>query len=121
MCNPIPTFTCIVENANSKPKIDIIHHVDPGQDRSELPSVVMPTEILNDKEIGLIFKKANSEELAKMIKPGISPKLGKIKSLPISEKRMILNGVDETLRSYLPLRDTDRIATAKTKYSRRTH
>lgn len=121
MCNPIPTFTCIVENANSEPKIDIIHHIVPGQDRSKLPSVVMPTGILSDKEIKLIFKKAKSEELAKMIKPEISPKLGKIQTLPISEKRMILNGVDETLRFYLPLRDTDRIATAKTKYLRRTH
>lgn len=121
ICNPIPTFVCIVENANSIPKLKILNYVEPADDRSKLPSAIMPVEILNDQEIELIFKKARRAELEKMTKPNFRNKLGKIKSIPTIKKREMLTGVDEALRSYLPLRDTDRIATAKNKYTRRTH
>lgn len=121
MCNPIPVFTCLVENANTSPKIDVLHYVDPATDRSKLPSVMMPSEILEDHEIELIFKKAKPEDLTKLIKPEVSPKLGKIKSLPTAEKRIVLTEIDEKLRSFLSLRDTDRIATATKRYSRRSH
>ncbi|MDP3997269.1 MAG: MamI family restriction endonuclease [bacterium] len=121
VCNPIQTFSCIVENANLDPQIKIIHYVDPAEDRSKLPSVVMPPSVLSDQEIKLIFRKAKDEEIAKMIKPELSPQLGKIKNLSVPDKRALLIGVDETLRSYLPLRDTDRIATSTRKYARRSN
>ena len=121
MCNPMPTFTCIVENANSEPKIKILNYVKPDEDRSALPSVVMPVEILKDEEVALIFKKAKLEEIKRMTKPAFKGDFAMIKKFSITEKREILTGIDETLRSYLPLRDTDRIAIAKKLYTRRTH
>lgn len=121
MCNPIPTFSCIVEGANSAPKIKVMHYIDPAEDRSKLPSVVMPPAILSDKEISIIFRKARSEEIAKMIKPELSPQLAKIRRLSTPEKRKLLGGIDEKLRSYLPLRDTDKISTARLKYTRRAN
>ncbi len=120
ICNPIQTFTCIVENANSKPRIEILHYVEPNQDRSKLPSVIMPSAVLSDPEVELIFKKSKNTEIAKMIKPEFKSKLGKIKNLSTKEKREALIGIDETLRAYLPLRDTDKISSAKNQYSRRT-
>ncbi|OGJ05095.1 hypothetical protein A2456_00890 [Candidatus Nomurabacteria bacterium RIFOXYC2_FULL_36_19] len=119
ICNPIQTFTCIIKNANSKPKIEILHYVEPTQDRSRLASVIMPSVILSDLELELIFKNSKSTEIIRMIKPEFKSKLGKIKNLSIKEKRVALIGIDETLRSYLPLRDTDKISSAKNQYSRR--
>lgn len=121
MCNPIPTFGCIIKDANSKPSIKVFHYVEPSVDRSSLPSIIIPVEILKDVEVALIFKKAKPHEIERMAKPSFRGKLRNIKKLTASEKREMLIGIDETLRSYLPLRDTDRIAVAKTKYSRRTH
>lgn len=121
ICNPIPTFSCIVENANIRPKIEILYYVDPAEDRSKISSIVMPVEILFDEEITLILDKAKHSELIKMVKPALRSKLEKIESLSVSEKREMFNGIDESLRAYLPLRDTDKIATARSKYTRRTY
>jgi hypothetical protein len=119
MCNPIPTFTCIIEKANSNPKIKILNYIAPEKDRSKISSIMMPTDILKDSEIEFLFKKAKPEELMKMINLKSKTDFNKIKKMPISEKRKILSGIDETLRSYLPLRDTDKISVAKNSYSRR--
>lgn len=121
MCNPILTFACVIENANSHPRIKILRYVEPNTDRSKLPSVVMPPEILKDTEIALIFKRASPAEIEKNLKPELKRKAKQVKGLSITEKKKALLGVDETLRSYLPLRDTDRIAIAKKKYARRTY
>lgn len=121
MCNPIPTFTAVIQNANSVPKIKVLHYVKPDEDRSALSSIVMPAEILKDVEIALIFKKAKPEEIKRMTKSAFKGDFAKIKKLTIAEKREMLTGIDEALRAYLPLRDTDRIAIAKNLYSRRTH
>lgn len=121
MCNPIPTFTCIIQNANSEPKIKILNYVKPDEDRSALPSIIMPLGILKDEEVSLIFKKAKPYEIKRMTKSAFKGDFAMIKKFSIAEKREILTGVDETLRSYLPLRDTDRIAVAKKLYTRRTH
>lgn len=121
ICNPILTFSCIVNDANSNPKIEILHFTEPFKDRSKLASLMMPVNILSDMEIDLIFKKAKPVELGRMIKPAFQKKFAAIKTMSINEKREILSGIDEVLRSYLPLRDTDKIATAKNKYSRRSH
>ncbi len=122
MCNPIPTFVCIIENANSKPNIKILHYVKPQEDRSKLPSVVMPPAILKDIEIDLIFKKAKINDILPNLKPKFKNMTKRqLESLAITEKKKALLGVDETLRSYLVLRDTNRIAIAKKKYTRRIY
>jgi hypothetical protein len=121
MCNPILTFSCTVSNANTTPTIDISHYVDPKEDRSALPSVLMPIDILSDNELDLIRKKAKDSELFNMIAQEVKTKVKNVKRTKVLELRKILIGIDETLRKYLPLRDTDRIATARSKYARRTY
>jgi len=121
LCNPIPTFACVVQNANSSPQVKILHYVDPGYNRSSLSSVVMPVEVLNDSEMALVFKRAKPAEIKQMLKPAFKEDIRKFRSFPVSEKREMILGIDEALRAYLPLRDTDRIATAKLKYARRMH
>lgn len=121
MCNPILTFSCTVLNANKKSSIEISHYVEAGEDRSTLPSVLMPTAILTDKEIDFIRKKAKESELLNMISPEAKKHVKNIKRTSPSEIRKVLIGVDETLRGYLPLRDTDRISTAKLAYTRRVY
>ena len=121
ICNPIPIFNCIVKNANSAPEIKILHYVKPNEDRTFLPSVIMPVEILKDSEIALIFNKAKPSEIKKMLKPAFQKDVSQLNKLSVDDKREVLIGIDENLRSYLPIRDTDRIAISKTKYTRRTH
>lgn len=121
MCNPISTFACVIQNANTKPKIKVLHYIKPGEGRSALPSIIMPVEILKDVEIAIVFKKAKPEEIKRMTKPAFKKDFAEIKKSSITEKREILTGIDETLRSYLPLRDTDRISIAKKLYTRRMH
>lgn len=121
MCNPILTFSCTVLNANKKPSIEISHYVDTSEDRSTLPSVMMPIEILTDKEIDFIRKKAKESELLNMVSPEARKHVKNIKRTSPVEIRKILIGVDETLRGYLPLRNTDRISTARSQYARRIY
>jgi hypothetical protein len=83
--------------------------------------MVMPVDVLTDDEIKLLFKKARIDELSTMVKPSFAHKLAKTKNLSNSDKKEMLIGINETLRNYLPLRDTDKISTSKNKYSRRIH
>jgi len=119
ICNPILVFSCIVEKSNTSPKINIKYYLDPAADRSNQESILMPANILNEKEIDLLLKKAPKVELLKMLKSEYENDLGKIKKLSLKEKREAFMGINENLRKYLPLRDTDKIAIAKNKYSRR--
>jgi len=121
ICNPVLTFSCIVHNANSSPKIEIKHYLDPASDRSEATSVLMPPNLLTENEIDLIIERASRKELKKVIRPRFMKKLSKIKSLSFKEKQGLFIGIDEPIRRYLLIRDTDRIATAKTKYERRNY
>ena len=121
LCNPILTFSCVIKNASSNPIIKILNYTKPSEDRTKLSSVIMPVDILTDDEIKLIFKKAKIDELSNMIKPSFTNKLAKAKSLSSLEKKEMLIGINETLRNYLPLRDTDKISISKSKYSRRIH
>ena len=56
-----------------------------------------------------------------MASPEARKHVKNIKRTPPPEIRKVLIGVDETLRGYLPLRNTDRISTAKSQYARRTY
>lgn len=120
MCNPIPTFTCVVHNANTSPNIEIEQYLEPEHDRSKVPSILMPVSILKDNELEIIFKKAKKEELARIIKPAFKTDIAKIKQYTAPQKRETIVGIDEGLRSYLKLRNTDRISVASTQYKRRT-
>lgn len=54
LCNPIKTFDCIVRDADTSPKIEILRYISPEADRSVLPSEGMPTELLNKKELAIL-------------------------------------------------------------------
>jgi hypothetical protein len=119
ICNPILIFSCTVEKSNSSPKINIEYYLKPESDRSKEKSILMPANILNEDELKLLFKKAPKEELLKMVKEECKKDFKNFKKLSPKEKSEIFIGIDENLRKYLPLRDTDKIAIAKSKYSRR--
>lgn len=121
ICNPILTFCCIVHHANTKPEIEVKHYVKPHIDRSNIQSVLMPVEILKERELELIIKKAPKRELQNMIKTAFlkKNKSPNFKHLTFREKQQIFTGIDEKLRKYLSLRDTNRISTTKRKYTRR--
>jgi len=116
LCNPIPVFECIVTSADANPKIHIENYVEPHIDRSKIESVHMPVELLKDPELGLILKKARPQEIQKCLVPG-----ARLKGMTVDRLRTSLKYIDEQLRSYLPLRDTDRISIATKAYARRVN
>jgi DNA-directed RNA polymerase subunit RPC12/RpoP len=119
LCNPIPTFSCTIKNADIDPKISIDFYVEPEEDRSKITSPLMPARILTKSELDLMLSKASKQEIQNMLTPGATYDM--LKSAGFEEKRALFVGIDETLRSYLPLRDTDKISTAKNPYARRIH
>lgn len=122
LCNPVPVFASTVKNANTKPEIVIDYYVKPDKDRSSLPSPLMPLNVASDDELNLVIKQASLEELSPVLKAE-AKKLNKeaLLKTPTSTLRDIIIGLNEELRKYLPLRDTDKISTAKEAYSRRSN
>lgn len=119
LCNPVKVFDCVVSNANISPQINITHLVEPNFDRSLLIPEPMPTILLSQTEIDLLIDKVPEYVLSSQIVEGSDYKtLIKYKK---SKKKFstILPFINELTRSYLDLRDTDKVAEAKTKYSRR--
>jgi predicted RNA-binding Zn-ribbon protein involved in translation (DUF1610 family) len=119
LCNPVKVFECTVENANTKPLINITHLVEPDYDRSLLIPESMPTVLLSQAEIDLLIEIVPEYVLTPQIIEGSDYKtLLKNKK---SKKKFIaiLPFVNELTRSYLDLRDTDKVSEAKTKYTRR--
>jgi hypothetical protein len=116
LCNPILIFSCLVKEANTKPKIDIQYFVEPAQDRSKIDSVIMPSNLLGDLEFDFILKTAEKSEILNMLN---SEKIPDFTNMKLVEKRKAFKGIDEKLRSYLPLRDTDKISESKSVYARR--
>ena len=123
LCNPIEIFSCDVANINVSPKIKVTKYIQPEVNREQLVSVDMPSEILTLDEIALLLKKAKPEELVTYPKDGKS--LEKLKEAvragDINAAQKLLPTINEALKSYLPLRDTDIIAVAKKKYQRRNN
>lgn len=121
LCNPILTFSCLILNANTKPTMKIVKYIKPTGDRSKIPSEIMPVELLKNDELNILLTKAKPNELSPMLQKSSIKKdmLVNPKKFSRKEKAAAFIGIDETLRAYLPLRDTDRIAVAKSAYSRR--
>lgn len=120
LCNPIKVFSCLVENANEEPKINIDFIVNPEQNRQELLSEQMPISILQPDEV---------KQLSIVPKEIIEPQLIDInynKFISIiqekADKKFLLKHipfVNEYTRDYFQLRDTDIISEAKNTYTRR--
>lgn len=120
VCNPIQTFSCTVKNAYIQPEIIIDTYVQPEDDRSSLASLVMPPEILEEEELNTLFSNAQPQELQACLKnPKIPVTQKDWKTLNGKDKANLFSGIDENLRAYLKLRDTDRIANATAAYKRR--
>ncbi|TSC77401.1 MAG: hypothetical protein G01um101429_1072 [Parcubacteria group bacterium Gr01-1014_29] len=115
--NPIRTFLCIVENANTKPKIRIEKFVNPEDDRSKIESERMPIEVVNDVELKKLVAKMDQSELNRITTKKIA--LKEAKKMPLKTLRGFIESVPEDIRAYLGLRDTDKISTSKAQYSRR--
>lgn len=115
--NPVRTFLCIVENANTKPKIRIEKFINSEDDRSKIESVKMPVEILNDEELKKLMGKIDQAELDRITTKVIA--LKEAKKMSLKTIRGFMDGIPEDIREYLELRDTDKISSAKTTYSRR--
>ncbi|WP_293924776.1 MamI family restriction endonuclease [Sphingobacterium sp. UBA6320] len=123
-CNPIKVFSCIVKNANKKPIIEDIFHIDPKQDRSDLSSELMPSNILSKEEVPALvemLKTVPKNLLEKRLVVGKTIKdLTEIVSARTFSKTkisQILPYIDEELREYLPLR-LDKTFEIKTKHKR---
>lgn len=121
LCNPILTFSCLIQNASTKPTMKVTKFIEPAVDRSKLPSEIMPSALLKSDELDLLLKNAKPSELSTMfVSKGVRKEvLVKPSIFPQKEKMAIFTGINETLRRYLPLRDTDRISVAKNTYARR--
>ncbi len=119
--NPIRTFSCIVKNANTSPKIFFEEYIEPKVNRDRLQSVLMPADVLNDVEIQLLLKKATDKELAAAMNQKTATRVrpAELRRMLPTKAREHIATIGEELRAYLPLRDTDRITTSKIKYSRK--
>lgn len=117
MCNPIKTFSCTITESTTRPVINIESYVDPRIDRKDIASEVMPTKILKSTELKQILDHASDKEISDNLIPGATIK--DFRFLSTNKKIKMLSGIDENLRKYLSLRDTDKISTAKTPYTRR--
>ena len=115
VCNPIRIFLCEVDKANTAPELRIEEFVDPAADRESVASIGMPATLLNAAEKAALATRAPIAELRAAL-----PKEIRLNTDASAEQLVEnLTNVDEPLRKYLDLRDTDRIATASKPYSRR--
>lgn len=122
LCNPVKVFECTVTNANANPSVTIDLLVQPNSNRSGLAPELMPTQLLSQQELQAIFQNAQPD----MIRPyliqceyeGMRNVVEKGRaSRDILAKHFPY--INETLRGFVELRDTDVISVSKSKYSRR--
>lgn len=110
LCNPVKVFECIVSNANTLPEIDITHYVQPLVDRSTLIPESMPTKLLNQAERDIIADVIPEYTLTPLISGGFSyDDLVKAKNNKTKFVK-ILPALNEKARSFLNLRDTDKVS-----------
>lgn len=121
LCNPIKVFSCIVENANIDPVININYIVNPDKNREELESEQMPISLLSIEEIKTLIQ-VPKNIIEKQLKGIDYNTFIRTISRDKIEKKFLLNHlpfVDETTRTFFQLRDTDIIVESKTTYQRR--
>ncbi len=109
-CNPIKVFNCTVTNANENPSLDIDLLIEPTVDRNNLPSIIAPVSILKVHELRLL-ENALDENIVDNLNENFTVEdFKEAFSITIDTRfraRMIelLKGIDENLRSYIPLRE----------------
>lgn len=125
MCNPLLVFEATIRNADSNdPHLTINRWVEPDKDRDGIDSIIMPPEILKINEFYAISQGASREEIEENLAPGATYELFQ-KYLESGKDagsiQKLFRGINENLRNYLELRDTDRIAVSTRKYKRRVN
>lgn len=123
LCNPVKVFEAVAEKANTAPSIKIRHYVEPDFDRSALVPAPMPSDLLSIAEVRTLCEPGNAYSVTPLLADGYT--LGNLREL-LSKRSLdrkllakILPCLDEKARSLLRLRDTDRIAEAKSAFRRR--
>ena len=120
MCNPILVFSATILNADSEDaKLVIDRWIEPNVNRTDIDSVIMPADILNFDEYKTLLQKAPRSEIEENLASGATYELFKKYLDEWKDASKLFTGINEDLRRYLELRDTDRIAISKNKYSRR--
>jgi hypothetical protein len=114
-CNPIRIFLCEVRNANRAPRLRILEYVEPTASRNRLSSIPIPIDALSKGERELISRRASSNEWRGSLPASASVAQYARKAELLAN----ITEINEPLRRYLDLRDTDNIAIAKRKYKRR--
>lgn len=121
-CNPIKVFSCYVKNANTEPEIEIEQFIEPSTDRTHIPSELMPT-LVAKAELSELIKRAPKKIIEENLETGktykdLKKELSEGK-ISLKKAEMIMPFINENLRAYLPLRDTDKTFTIKTKHVRK--
>ncbi len=123
MCNPLLIFSALIKNAYTEnPLLELRQWVEPNVNREKVKSVIMFPDILTREEFEGIAKKADRKEIINNLvdETSLDSFYEYLKhDEDLEEIQQLFKGIDEELRKYLDLRDTDRIATAKSKYQRR--
>ena len=109
LCNPVRTFFCIVHDANTNPRFELVDYVEPDVDRSTIASLDMPAKLLKPDEVVTTYNNAEPGELISGIKRS---------NLTVSEMRSELRPLNERQKLLLPLRE-DTISTSRQSYQRR--
>lgn len=123
LCNPVKVFNCIVTDANTAPKVIIDYYVDPKTDRSTLTPEAMPISLLTNAELADFIKNVPEEILTYNLKNEINYRAFCNEVTSSRPDMSIINNglpyLSESLKEFLDLRDTDKVAEAKEKYTRR--
>jgi hypothetical protein len=115
-CNPILTFSCIIYNIETDPKIDIRHYILPDRERDDtLSSIKMPTTLLKESEWQELLTKAPFEKLTPLMTKRCTKE--EFAALERNEKILTLPLLTEELRECLPLRPIVSVRQKK-KYQR---
>lgn len=123
LCNPIKVFSCTITNANTVPELKVNHYIDPDSDRVNIPSEPMPTSLLTIDELFTVIHNAPSDLVSDSLQEPYTLsdfRRAAATSMPNSgDLAAMLPFINEDLRYYLPLRNTDKISVSKEKYARR--
>jgi len=123
LCNPILVFSSTIKNIDLKPKIEITNFLKPDASRLRVESASMPSYLLRIEEFNDIISNASKSEIIKCLNKGVSYN-DVVEYLKRANTKMLVSSfsfIDENLRNYLKLRDTDKISTSKKVYSRRVN
>ena len=118
-CNPILTFSCIIENIDTKPKIviDKNHYIQPDTERNDaIKSLPMPTSLLTEQEWNELFEKSKFNNLEIQM-TGTKLTSENFVKLSKKEKAILLPYLNEKSRGVLSMRKIISVR-QKTHYKR---